>query len=415
VGYMNYALKTKRDRWTEEEVLALPKGEPDAFDRKSGDLLLKRDELDKKLGKALSAFANTGGGHLLLGVRDDGTFDGAPQMQGKTTTREWLEQKIPALLDYPLQHFAVHEVVPASPSAIPAGKVVIVIDVIDSPLAPHQSVSDHVYYQRVGGHSMPASHFNLKMLWQRETYPSNRIVRAWFDTMINPLIDGLTNEHRTICGKGWDWDRFTRTIGGLRHLSSLSVNLDQFFLSYPDVRDLLRSHDNAILQLIDRVSALHEAIRDSAELRRIYEAARTPEMLRKMVEAYPHNSVFNNSNDEQILKSVLGPDEPFRLATLAQAIVNETGEILPASGVNYAPFWNLHRETLIEIVRSGPLGDVQESAKDALGKLDAAIDLAKHRLEDIREELGRRHGEPYVAEAPSHEGAYSGSGFLKRY
>jgi schlafen family protein len=395
---MNYTLKTKRDHWTEEEVLALPKGEHDAFDRKSGGLLSDR-ELDKKLGKSLSAFANTGGGHLLLGVKDDASFDGVPEMRGKTRTREWLEQKIPPLLDYPLQDFRVHEVVPASPSAIPAGTFVIVIDVADSPLAPHQSVSDHIYYQRVGGHSVPASHFNLKMLWQRETYPTGRIVRAWFDTMINPLINNLTDEHRMIRSRRWDWDRYTRTIGGLRPLSSLSVNLEQFFLSYPDIRDLLRSHDNAILHLVNSVSAFHETVRDSAELRRIYEATTTPEMIRKMVDANPHNYLPANSNDEQIIQSVLGPDEPIRLATLAQAIVNEIGEIIPTSGVGYAPFWNLHRERLVELVRRGPLRDVQESAKDALGELDAAIDRAKHRLEEIREQLGRRHGEPYVAES----------------
>src|SRR5262245_39228840 len=132
---MSFPLKTKRDHWTEEEVLALPKGEHDAFDRKGGQLL-SDPNFEEKLGKALSAFANSGGGHLLLGVQDDGTFDGVPAMtkKGRTTTREWLEQKIPALLDYPLQDFRVHEVVPSLPTGIPGGKVVIVIDVGDSNL-----------------------------------------------------------------------------------------------------------------------------------------------------------------------------------------------------------------------------------------------------------------------------------------
>src|SRR5690348_17562905 len=42
----------------------------------------------------------------------------------------------------------VHEVVPSSPCGIPAGNVVIVIDVGDSNLAPHQSTSNHIYYFR---------------------------------------------------------------------------------------------------------------------------------------------------------------------------------------------------------------------------------------------------------------------------
>jgi predicted HTH transcriptional regulator len=253
---MGFPLKTKRDSWTEDQILALPLGEPDAFDRKSGRLLSKPN-FEEDLGKALSAFANTGGGHLLLGVQDDGTFDGVPAMtkKGKTTTREWLEQKIPALLDRPLQDFKVHEVVPSSPSSIPAGKVVIVIDVGDSNLAPHQNVSNHIYYFRVGGHSKPAPHFYLDILWNRLTFPTGSVVRAWFDTVINPLINALKNERRTARKQKWVWDRFTQTIDGMRLLSSFSENLEQFVLSHSDVRHLLRQHDNAVLHLISSVGA----------------------------------------------------------------------------------------------------------------------------------------------------------------
>jgi len=214
---MSFPLKTKRDSWTEEQVSALPSGEHDAFDRKSGQLL-SDPKFEEKLGKALSAFANSGGGHLLLGVQDDGTFDGVSPVtkKGKTTTREWLEQKIPALLDRPLQDFRVHEVVPSSPSGIPAGNVVIVIDVGDSNLAPHQSTSNHIYYFRTGGHSMPAPHFYLDILWRRVTFPTGKVVRAWFNTVINPLIEALKSERRAITERKWVWDRFNRTVQDLR-------------------------------------------------------------------------------------------------------------------------------------------------------------------------------------------------------
>jgi predicted HTH transcriptional regulator len=199
---MTDLLKVKRDRWTEGEIQSLP-DEHDFFDRKSGRLLSDKNGFNLTVGKALSAFANSGGGHLLLGVKDDGHFDGVPEMQGRTTTREWLEQKIPNLVIYPLQDFRVHQVVPSSPSSIPAGNVLIVIDVGDSDLAPHQNAADHIYYCRVAGHSKPASHFYLKTLWSRETYPTGKVVRAWFDTVINPLIYSLENERKTIGEKTW--------------------------------------------------------------------------------------------------------------------------------------------------------------------------------------------------------------------
>jgi hypothetical protein len=125
------------------------------------------------LGKAASAFSNSGGGHLVLGVEDNGNFDGVPEVySGRTTTRDWLEQKIPDLLDYKLSNFRVHTAVPAAATLIPASRQLIVIDFADSPLAPHQSRRNQTYYYRSAGRSVPAPHFYLELLRQRLTSPA---------------------------------------------------------------------------------------------------------------------------------------------------------------------------------------------------------------------------------------------------
>lgn len=170
----------KRERWTEQDVLALPDGEHDYFERKSGTLFDKSDELQGKLAKTLSALANSGGGHMVLGVADDGTLDGTPPTYGKgrQLTRDWLEQKIPYLMTYPLADLRVHVVEPATPSQIPAGREVIVIDVGDSQLAPHQcaygggEAQKYAYYYRQGGRSEHAPHFYLELLRQRLVNPA---------------------------------------------------------------------------------------------------------------------------------------------------------------------------------------------------------------------------------------------------
>jgi Putative DNA-binding domain len=167
----------KRERWTEADVLALPAGEHDYLERKSGNLLAD-SHMEKTLAKALSALVNSGGGHLLLGVRNDGKFDGVePLHGGRTPTREWLEQFVPNLLDFPLDDFRVHEVEPASNSMIPTGKVAIVIDIADSERAPHQSQSDKLYYVRVAGKSQPASHRMLEDIRNRLRYPDIMLKR----------------------------------------------------------------------------------------------------------------------------------------------------------------------------------------------------------------------------------------------
>ncbi len=86
-----------RQHWTETDVLALPAGEHDWFERKAGALYDPKDlsGIRGALAKASSAFANTGGGSLVLGIEDDGTtFDGLPATHGSTPTREWIEQVV---------------------------------------------------------------------------------------------------------------------------------------------------------------------------------------------------------------------------------------------------------------------------------------------------------------------------------
>jgi hypothetical protein len=165
----------KRPQWTEDEVLALPPGqEHDYFDRKSGAVLDDVQKFRSALARHASAFANSGGGSLILGMTDQAQFDGIEPMRSKGgSTREWIEQVLPHLLNYPLRDFRVHTVIPSvEASLIPKGREVIVIDVGDSSLAPHQAADTGTYYYRVGGHSKPATHFYLETLRSRLTAPA---------------------------------------------------------------------------------------------------------------------------------------------------------------------------------------------------------------------------------------------------
>ncbi|MCD0462013.1 AlbA family DNA-binding domain-containing protein, partial [Roseiconus lacunae] len=162
--------KTLKDSWSKSELIALPSGEHDFFDRKSGAIWGDTD-FRVKLAKALSAFANSGGGHLIIGVADDGTLDGVPTMRKKTSSREWLEQTIPNLLDPTLANFRVHETAGLAPGDLPSGHSILIVDVADSVLAPHQARSTKQYFYRQAGHSVPAPHFYLETLRNRRTSP----------------------------------------------------------------------------------------------------------------------------------------------------------------------------------------------------------------------------------------------------
>jgi hypothetical protein len=216
----------KRENWTEDQINELPSGEHDYFDRKSGNLFdaaADRNNLFDTLAKAASAFVNSGGGHLILGVSDAGNFEGVPRLSsGRTTTRDWLEQKLPQLLDYRLSDFRVHVVVRSGTSRIPEDRDVIVLDFGDSALAPHQSARDHTYYYRSGGRSLPAPHFYLELLRQRLTSPSLEFeltgadVDAWLHEGLPMLrIDAkfmVENKGRIAAYK---WALVARTLDGI--------------------------------------------------------------------------------------------------------------------------------------------------------------------------------------------------------
>lgn len=173
--------------WDEEYVLSLPHGEFDwleAKGRKGIDLTLpsvKESDVLENLAKEVSAFANSGGGQLVLGlanpsskidkwVVDDG---GIPlSIKGKISTKEWLEDVIPNLVEFPITKFNVYPITSKEiNSQILPGRALYVIDIADSPQAPHQSRYDNKYYARVAGKSRPIDHRLIVDMMSRRQYP----------------------------------------------------------------------------------------------------------------------------------------------------------------------------------------------------------------------------------------------------
>jgi hypothetical protein len=167
--------------WTEDDVLALPPGENDGFERKGVHLLdltiprVKMDDVLNELAKQLSSFANTGGGQIIYGVEDSGKVEHggiARVIRGKQSTKEWLEDVIPKLTEFEIVGFNVYEILPkASGSALAADKSLYVVDVPDSERAPHQSARDRKYYVRLGGKSHPAPHRLIEDIRNRARHP----------------------------------------------------------------------------------------------------------------------------------------------------------------------------------------------------------------------------------------------------
>jgi hypothetical protein len=153
--------------WDEEYLRSLPPGEYSWLEVKSRraiDFTAGADpqRARNSLSKHVSAFANSGGGQIVLGMTDPRhapmqVDDGGVSLEIKRPgTKEWLENVIPTLVDPPLTKFNVYIARAADESSqIAPGRGVFIIDIGDSLQAPHQA-TDHIYYIRSGAKSEPA-------------------------------------------------------------------------------------------------------------------------------------------------------------------------------------------------------------------------------------------------------------------
>jgi hypothetical protein len=215
--------------WTEDDVLSLPSGENDAFERKGTRLLdltvpgVREGDVRDELAKQLSAFANTGGGQVVYGLNNDGTVDSggvARISKGRQSTKEWLEDVIPNLTDFEIIGFNVHEIkLKPSGSTILPDRSLFVVDIPDSERAPHQSKRDLKYYIRLAGKSHPASHRIIEDIRNRARHPrieihGLEIVAGGATT--TPRLAGLKSEFELMLGLQFG----VRNVGNVRAASS---------------------------------------------------------------------------------------------------------------------------------------------------------------------------------------------------
>jgi len=142
-----------------------------------------------KLGKIVSSFANSGGGFLLLGKRDDEErFDPVPMHQGRTTMEDHLSLVISQAVTPHYRDFSIFRVPIAGTE-----ESVLVVQFADSPAAPHQSVADTNYFYRLPGHSVPAPHFHLELLRSRFTRSVVKVTDIRFHCQTIEVKEGLAH------------------------------------------------------------------------------------------------------------------------------------------------------------------------------------------------------------------------------
>lgn len=239
--------------WDEEYLLSLPPGEHNWVEmkgRRTVDLTVvgvNENKVREDLSKAVSAFANSGGGALVLGLKevpggwavDDGGV--ALSVKGKMSTREWLEDVIPNLIEEPLVNFNVYVIISGSEgSQIEGGRGVFVVEVEDSGQAPHQA-SDNKYYVRVGGKSRPIGHRLVMDIANRRRHPRLELevefhaIRRW--EYSGPFSMGGKREEMVLEAHFW-----------VKNVGKVYANYMTCYVSFPAS---LVTNDSFIDEVID--------------------------------------------------------------------------------------------------------------------------------------------------------------------
>ena len=213
-----------------------------------------------------------------------------------------------------------------------------------------------------------------------------RIVRAWFDTVFNPLIPSLELEPGLLSKRNWTFSFAPQRLDLIRPVArylgeDAAANLEQVLQLNGALAANTQTHDEAVEGLLAAVTALHAALVTSQDFIALCESLMAPEKLleagikdlREIFGAYPASD---------------------RLKLIAQNVVNNAGDL--PSHYSTAKFWNLNRG---ELLQSLTLPNVREHYASTVRVGEHLAGVSKtlmNQLKDLRLELSLRHDVPYV-------------------
>jgi hypothetical protein len=389
-------------KWTEEDIRSLIHnkiGESTTLEYKACDSLGRTDGKKKEISKDVSAFANSAGGTIIYGVTENSSHEPEAIDVGFDPTDisgEWLEQVINSNIERRIGGIIINSVL--LPKTQP-GKVLYVVSIPESKLAPHMAADDR-FYKRFNFQSVAMKEYEVRNLIRQEGYPSRDVVCAWRDYVMNPLLSTTINEQKYLEREKWTWDRWSsipieiKEITYIGDRSTYSGNQEQFLESYPEIQQAMDDHDKAVAEVNTRCEELFEAIKKSHHLLDIYLTTITPEALQPLKIIFP-SELGHCATDEDILQRIFGSstNREDHLATLAEYILNKSTEF-SLSDRTTAPIWNTHRDKFLQVLEFGPIANYWNKANQARERLLKRLEHLVGLLRNTRSELTRQHGVP---------------------
>jgi hypothetical protein len=231
--------------------------------------------------------------------------------------------------------------------------------------------------------------------------PGHRTVRAWFDTIINPLLRALEHENSRLLRFNWTWQF---RLGVLEHIRPAEQyishetrdNLDQFLNFQRAAKTDINKHDKEVEALTNACQRLHAALVNKSPLPRLYEELTTLDSLRSAWnESRFRGLPLEDASTDRLLAEFFGGfPKSDHVSVLAEYIVNNIGDL--PDHYTTAPFWNRYRERLMQVLQASEVRNEYRQTQTAGAQLRQTSNELRQNLQQIRLELSITYDLPYV-------------------
>jgi hypothetical protein len=208
------------------------------------------------------------------------------------------------------------------------------------------------------------------------------IVRAWIDTVISPLLDGLGEEESRLREARWGWEPRPPVLRSAhRTRDYLDVrawkNLEQMFDFVPDLAPIVVKHDEQAEALLARFVTLQQEIENSEELRDAYRQVK-----RAMQAKYGVDSELLSETNESTDRTYL-----------AAYILNDYDQLY--SYYALAPVWNELGSQFLAIRKHSRFGAAIRQVEDGCASFLPIVQEQQGRLNTLWRSLSVQHDVPF--------------------
>jgi hypothetical protein len=210
------------------------------------------------------------------------------------------------------------------------------------------------------------------------------IVKAWFESALNPLLRGLENEAAVLRKNTFTWRERTGEMAAIlpiySHLRADKWgNLDQFLLFYGEIKRLCDQHDVLVTELAHACQRMFDTLLSNQEFTRL--VTEVYESDRLALPPGQTTRMFQEAHKVSVI-----------IRWIAEYIVNSSG---PLGDHHWtAPLWNPFREEFLMLAKHGALQnawlDVERVARELLSIVEQLLSL----LRQVRHELSIKFDVP---------------------